>query len=107
MTIRREMRRRSASTVSVTERVGDVVVLGQSISRDKPNQRGASKMSRNIEKEIATIRQEIEDLEKAIARQDPPLAPPTRAIAEAKIATLQRQIAAMTGESGYQPAPSE
>jgi len=46
-------------------------------------------MSRNIDQEIADMRQEIQDLEQAIARQDPPLAPHTRAIAEAKIATLE------------------
>jgi len=51
-------------------------------------------MSRNIDQEIADMRQELEDLAKAIARQDPPLAPHTRAIAEAKIATLRDQIAA-------------
>jgi hypothetical protein len=54
------------------------------------------------------MRQEIEDLEKAIARQDPPLARHTRVIAEAKIATLQSQIAAMMkGENACQPAQSE
>jgi len=41
-------------------------------------------MSRNIDQEIAAMREEIRDLEKAIARQDPPLAPNIRAIAEAK-----------------------
>ena len=55
----------------------------------------SSTMSRNIEQEIADMRQEIQDLETAIARQDPPLAPHTRAIVEAKIATLEHQIAAM------------
>jgi len=64
-------------------------------------------MSRNIDQEIADMRREIQDLEKAIARQDPPLAPYTRAIAEAKIATLQGQIAAMKRENGHQPAPAE
>ena len=64
-------------------------------------------MSQNIDKEIAAMREEINDLEKAIAPQDPPLAQHTRAIAEAKIATLQSQIAAMKGESGRQPTPSE
>ena len=63
------------------------------------NQQGT--MSRNIDQEIAAMRQEIKDLEKAIARQDPPLAPSTRAVAEAKIATLQSQIAAMKDESGH------
>jgi hypothetical protein len=63
-------------------------------------------MSRNIEQEITDMRQEIHDLEKAIARQDPPLGPCTRAIAEAKIATLQGQIAALKPREG-QPAPSE
>jgi hypothetical protein len=59
-------------------------------------------MSQNVDQKIADMRQELEDLEKAIARQDPPLAPHTRAIAEAKIATLQSQIAAMMGGSGRQ-----
>jgi hypothetical protein len=61
-------------------------------------------MSRKIDQEIAAMREEIEDLKKAIARQDPPLAPNTRAIAEAKIATLQGQITAMTRENGYKIA---
>ena len=64
-------------------------------------------MSQNVDQKIADMRQELEDLEKAIARQDPPLAPHTRAIAEAKIATLQGQIAAMMGGSGRQSALSE
>ena len=72
---------------------------------DNLKQQGA--MSRNADQEIAAMRQEIKDLEKAIARQDPPLAPSTRAVAEAKIATLQSQIAAIKGEKGCQPAPSE
>jgi hypothetical protein len=71
---------------------------------DNPNQQGCA-MSQKIDKEIAAMREEINDLEKAIARQDPPLAQYTRAIAEAKIATLQSQIAAMKGESGRQPTP--
>jgi hypothetical protein len=52
-------------------------------------------MSRNIDQEIADMRQELRDLEEAIARQDPPLAPHTRAIAEGKIATIRGQIAAI------------
>jgi hypothetical protein len=64
-------------------------------------------MSQNIDQEIADMRVEIKDLEKAIARQDPPLAPNIRAIAEAKIATLQGQITAMVRENGHQPALSE
>jgi hypothetical protein len=64
-------------------------------------------MSRNIDQEIAAMREEIKDLEKAIARQDPPLAPSTRAIAEAKIATLQGHITAMMRENGHQHALSE
>jgi hypothetical protein len=63
-------------------------------------------MSRNIDQEIADMREEIKDLEKAIARQDPPLAPNTRAIAEAKIATLRGQITAMMRENGHQPVLS-
>ena len=38
------------------------------------------------------MRQELKDLEAAIARRDPPLSPYTMGIARAKIATLQRQI---------------
>ena len=64
-------------------------------------------MSRNIDQEIADMRQEIKDLEEAIARQDPPLGPRTRSIAEAKIATLRGQIAAIKPRNGYQSAPSE
>ena len=64
-------------------------------------------MSGNINQEIAAMREEIKDLEKAIARQDPPLAPNTRAIAEAKIATLEGQITAMMRENGLQPALPE
>jgi hypothetical protein len=59
-------------------------------------------MSRNINEEIAGWRQELKDLEEAISWEDPPLAPRTRAIAEAKIATLHRQIAAI--KHGRQPA---
>jgi hypothetical protein len=58
-----------------------------------------------IDQEIAEIRQEIKDLEKAIARQDPPLGPRTRAMAEAKIAALRGQIAVI--KRGRQPAPPE
>lgn len=57
-------------------------------------------MSSNPDQEIASIRQELKDLEEALTRQDPPLAPNIRAIAEAKIAKLERQIAAMMGEDG-------
>jgi len=49
-------------------------------------------MSRNIDQEIADMHQEIQDLEKAIARQDPTLHPRVRAMAEAKIAKLRDQI---------------
>jgi len=73
---------------------------------DNPNLQGCG-MSGTINQEIAAMREEIKDLEKAIARQDPPLAPNTRAIAEAKIATLQGQITAMMRENGLQPALSE
>ena len=52
-------------------------------------------MSRNVDQEIADMLQELKDLEEAIARQDAPLGPRTRAIAEAKIVTLRDQIAAM------------
>jgi phage shock protein A len=43
-------------------------------------------MSRNIDQEIADMQQELKDLEEAIAQQDAPLDPRTRAVAEAKIA---------------------
>jgi hypothetical protein len=53
-------------------------------------------MSRTImDQEIADWLQELKDLEEAISWEDPPLAPRTRAIAEAKIGTLQRQLAAI------------
>jgi hypothetical protein len=64
-------------------------------------------MSPNVAQEIAGMRQELKDLQEALTRQDPPLAPHIRAIAVAKIATLGRQIAAMMGENGHQPVPSE
>ena len=64
-------------------------------------------MPQNIDQKIADMRQELEDLEKAIARQDPPLAPHTRAVAEAKIATLEHKIAAMMAGSGRQSALSK
>jgi len=59
-------------------------------------------MSRNMDEEIAGWRQELKDLEEAVPRKDPPLAPRTRAIAEAQIATLHRQIAAIN--HGHQAA---
>jgi hypothetical protein len=61
---------------------------------DNPDQQGCA-VSRSIDQEITAMRQEIKDLEKAIARQDPPLTSYTRAIAEAKIGRLQSQIAAL------------
>jgi len=70
------------------------------------NQQGYA-MSQSIDQEIAALREEIKDLERAIARQDPPLAPKTRAIAEAKIATLQGQVTAIMRENGHQPVLSE
>jgi hypothetical protein len=73
---------------------------------DSSSQQGCA-VSHNTDQEIAAMRQEIEDLEKAIARQDPPLARHTRVIAEAKIATLQSQIAAKKGENAHQSAQSE
>jgi hypothetical protein len=57
-----------------------------------------------MDQEIAEMRQEVKDLEEAIEWQDPPLDPRTRGIAEAKIATLRGQIAALTPRLG-QPAP--
>ena len=55
-------------------------------------------MSRNVNEEIAGWRQELKDLEEAILWEDPPLAPRARAIAEAKIATLQRELAAINAQ---------
>jgi len=49
-------------------------------------------LSRNIDQEIADMRQEIKDLEKAIAQRNPPLHPRARATADAKIAKLRDQI---------------
>jgi hypothetical protein len=48
-----------------------------------------------MDEEIAGWRQELKDLKEAISWEDPPLAPRSRAIAQAKIATLQRQLAAI------------
>jgi hypothetical protein len=55
-----------------------------------------------MDEKIAAWRRELKDLEKAVPRKDPPLAPRTRAIAEAQIATLHRQIAAI--KHGHQAA---
>jgi len=60
-------------------------------------------MSRNMDEEIAGWRQELKDLEEAVSWEDPPLAPRARAIAEAKIATLQRQLAAMNTNRQSEP----
>jgi hypothetical protein len=79
-----------------------LVVVGVAVLEPTSNT-----MSRNIDQEIADMHQETWDLEKAIARQDPPLAPHTRAIAEAKIARLRGQIAAIETRVGHQSAPSE
>jgi hypothetical protein len=62
-------------------------------------------MSRNIDQEIADMHQEIQDLEKAIAQENPPLHPRARAMAEAKIAKLRDQIEVI--KRGRQPTPSE
>jgi hypothetical protein len=64
-------------------------------------------MPRNIEQEIADWRQELRDLEDALARQDRPLAPRTEAIAEAKVVTLRRQLAAIAEGNGRRSALSE
>jgi hypothetical protein len=64
-------------------------------------------MSRNIDEEVSDMRQELKDLEKAIAWQDPPLAPRSRAIAEAKIATLQGRNGVIERGNGCQPALSK
>ena len=42
--------------------------------------------------QVANLRQELKDLEAAVARRDAPLSPYTMGIARAKIATLRRQI---------------
>jgi hypothetical protein len=64
-------------------------------------------MSRNLDDEIAGWRQELKDLQEAISWEDPPLAPRTRAIAEAKIATLQRQLAAINTNRQTEPTMAE
>jgi hypothetical protein len=51
--------------------------------------------------ENAGLRQELKDLEEALVRQNPPLAPHTRDIAKAKIAKLRRQIKELEGKLGY------
>ena len=86
---------------------GRLVVFRRANHLQRQAKPASSTMSRNIDQEIADLHQEIQDLEKAIARQDPPLAPYIRAIAEAKIATLQGQIAAMKRGKGHQPVLSE
>jgi hypothetical protein len=47
--------------------------------------------------EITGLRQELKDLEEALVRRNPPLAPHTRDIAKAKIAKLLRQIKELEG----------
>jgi rubrerythrin len=64
-------------------------------------------MSRNLDDEIADWRQELRDLQEAISWEDPPLAPRSRAIAEAKIATLQRQLAAINTNLQTEPTMAE
>jgi len=64
-------------------------------------------MPRNIEQEIAEWRQELRDLEEALARQDQPLAPGTKAIAEAKVVTLRRQLAGIEEGNGRRSALSK
>ena len=46
----------------------------------------------NDEDEIATLRQELKDLQAAVGQVNPPLHPRTMAIAKAKIVKLQGQI---------------
>ena len=46
----------------------------------------------NDEDEIATLRQELKDLQAAVGQVNPPLHPRTMAIAKAKIVTLQGRI---------------
>jgi hypothetical protein len=62
-------------------------------------------MSQNMDSEIADMRQEIQDLEKAIVQRNPPLHPRVRAVAEAKIAKLRDQIAVV--KRGRLTTPSE
>jgi rubrerythrin len=62
-------------------------------------------MPRNIEQEIADWRQELRDLEEALARQDQPLAPRTKAIAEAKVVTLRGQLAGIEEGDGRRFRP--
>ena len=64
-------------------------------------------MSRNTDEEVAGWRRELKDLEEAILWEDPPLAPRARAIAEAKIATLQRQLAAINTNGQNEPTMAD
>jgi hypothetical protein len=47
---------------------------------------------------IAGLRQELKDLEEALEREDPPLHPRTKDIAQAKIAKLRQQIKELEGK---------
>ena len=69
-------------------------------------QERATTMPRNIEQEIADWRQELRDLEEALARQDQPLAPRTKAIAQAKVVTLRHQLAGIEEGDGRRSALS-
>ena len=102
ISLQRSSRWRCSGLSSYRSRNAGLLVVGVAVLAP-----ASSTMSRNIDQEIADMRQEIQDLEKAIARQDPPLAPHTRAMAEAKIARLRGQIAALKPGDGHQPAPLE
>jgi hypothetical protein len=58
-----------------------------------------------MDPEISDMRQEIQDLEKAIAQRNPPLHPRVKALAEAKIAKLRDQIEVV--KRGRLATPSE
>ena len=53
----------------------------------------------DIDNELDGMRRELRSLEAAIVRQDPPLDNYTKAIAEAKIRKLQRQIKTLEEKS--------
>ena len=55
-------------------------------------------MDADKDDEVTGLRQELADLEAAIARQDPPLGTYTRAIAIAKIAKLRQRIKELEGK---------
>ena len=53
----------------------------------------------NVDNDLEGLHQELRNLATAIMRQDPPLDQRTKAIAEAKILALQRQIKTLEEKS--------